>query len=394
MTTKQKVLASHFVPKWLPLTQTWLYNQIKYLPSDIESHIFCEKTSNLEHFPIKNLCSFENANIWQKKYDYAQLRLGFRRHLGFLANAVKRCKPQILHTHFGEFGWKNQAVATEAGIKYVVTFYGHDVNRLPTVDPSWNSKYRSLFDTADLILCEGPHMARCIASLGCPKEKIKVHHLGIEVDKIHVTPRQWRHGEKLRVLIASGFREKKGIPFALKALAQLQKSIALEVTVIGDATPTTSRSVDEKTKILKTVEDYKLTSKVRFMGFQPHDVLFKEAYQHHIFLSPSITAADGDTEGGAPISIIEMAATGMPVVSTFHCDIPEVIQHGKTGLLADEKDVEGLVRQISWLVNHSEKWSNLASEARRHIEAEYSAIIQGENLARIYRELINDENTL
>ncbi len=70
------------------------------------------------------------------------------------------------------------------------------------------------------------------------------------------------------------------------------------------------------------------------MGYQPHSTLFAEAYRHHIFLSPSVTASTGDTEGGAPVSLIEMAATGMLIVSTTHCDIPEVIKHGVTGLLA------------------------------------------------------------
>jgi len=74
------------------------------------------------------------------------------------------------------------------------------------------------------------------------------------------------------------------------------------------------------------------------LGFQPHAILFEEAYKNHIFLSPSVTALDGDTEGGAPVTIIEMAATGMPIISTKHCDIPEVIKDGVTGFLANERD--------------------------------------------------------
>ncbi len=52
--------------------------------------------------------------------------------------------------------------------------------------------------------------------------------------------------------------------------------------------------------------------------------------RHHLFLSPSVTAPDGDSEGGAPVSIIEAAATGMPVVSTTHCDIPQAVDDGVT----------------------------------------------------------------
>ena len=94
------------------------------------------------------------------------------------------------------------------------------------------------------------------------------------------------------------------------------------------------------------IEKYNLRSKVRLLGYQPFSVMLEEAYGHHIFLSPSVTASDGDTEGGAPVGIIEMTASGMPVISTTHCDIPEVIQNGVTGLLAEERDVEGLIDNV------------------------------------------------
>jgi len=58
-------------------------------------------------------------------------------------------------------------------------------------------------------------LAESILKLGCPPDKVKVHHLGVEVEKIHYKPRRWSTGTPLRVLIASSFREKKGIPIAL-----------------------------------------------------------------------------------------------------------------------------------------------------------------------------------
>ena len=141
----------------------------------------------------------------------------------------------------------------------------------------------------------------------------------------------------------------------------------------------------EKQKIMETIEKHNLHSKVRLLGYQPHSVFFKEAYQHHIFLSPSITASSGDTEGGAPVSIIEMAATGMPIVSTNHCDIPEVILDGVTGLLAEERDVAGLVTHLQHLINYSEKWLDMLEAGRKHLETEYDVRIQSARLAAIYK---------
>ena len=113
----------------------------------------------------------------------------------------------------------------------------------------------------------------------------------------------------------------------------------------------------------------------------------EEARRHHVFLSPSVTASDGDTEGGAPVSLIEMSASGMMIVSTTHCDIPGVILDGKTGLLAPERDVDGLVERLQWIVAHPEQWMEMQRAGRAHIEAEFDARRQGERLGEIYRDL-------
>ena len=92
------------------------------------------------------------------------------------------------------------------------------------------------------------------------------------------------------------------------------------------------------------------------MGYQPHSTFLREAYENHIFISPSITANDGDTEGGAPVSIIEMAASGMPIISTRHCDIPNVVIDNKTGWLTKERDAKGIYNCLKWIIKYPDKW--------------------------------------
>jgi colanic acid/amylovoran biosynthesis glycosyltransferase len=170
-------------------------------------------------------------------------------------------------------------------------------------------------------------------------------------------------------------------------LGQLKEEIPLQITVIGDATAE-ERSQDEKRHIQEVVKRYNLSPCIRFRGFQPHGSLFEEAYTHHVFLSPSVTAADGDTEGGAPVSIIEMAASGMPIVSSFHCDIPEVIKDGETGLLARERHVSELREKVLWLVHNTDSWRQILDNGRKRIEDQFDARVQGEVLSRRYRELV------
>jgi len=186
--------------------------------------------------------------------------------------------------------------------------------------------------------------------------------------------------------MAGSFREKKGFPYAIEALARLRQSVPLEITLIGDQHGE-PRTIEEKHKILAAIANGGLRDCTRMPGYQPYRVVMEEARRHHVFLSPSVTASDGDTEGGAPVSLIEMSASGMMIVSTTHCDIPGVILDGKTGLLAPERDVDGLVERLQWIVAHPEQWMEMQRAGRAHIEAEFDARRQGERLGEIYRDL-------
>ncbi len=305
--------------------------------------------------------------------------------LFWLYQMIRKIRPDIVHSHFGTTAWFNSLLLRFTSVKHVVTFYGLDVNMIPKQQPKWIGRYHSLFKSADLFLCEGPHMIKQLIAMGCPKEKVKLQHLGIEVDKIAYHPRHWHNDEPLRILIAASFREKKGIPYALKALAELQQLVSLEITIIGDATPE-PRSQSEKQKILTILEDSGLKEKTTLLGYQPYAVLFEEAYKNHIFISPSVTAADGDTEGGAPVSIIEMMATGMPVVSTTHCDIPEEVQYGIKDWLVPERNVTGLVNKLKWLIENANDWRTMLDIGRAHIEKEYDAKKQEQRLGEIYNK--------
>jgi colanic acid/amylovoran biosynthesis glycosyltransferase len=385
-----KLRIVHSYPIWIPQTQTWMYNQLRFLPKDkVETYVVCETTENLDQFPTPNLYSLDQTSLFRQLWDHLLRKYKIRNHLGYLTQIIDKKNAHILHSHFGNIGWSNIGAPHSINTKHVVTFYGLDVNMLPQSNAIWYKRYADLFSQADLFLCEGPYMARSINKLGCPKHKIKVHHLGIEIGNIKFSPRRWSSNETLRILIAGSFREKKGITYALKALEEIRKTLSIEITIIGDANNSKSDQL-EKQRILETIDEMKLPNHIKLMGYQPYEVLFKEAYKHHIFLSPSVTAKDGDTEGGAPVSIIEMMATGMIVISTKHCDIPNLISNGNTGLLAEERDVTGLVSKINWAIANPDKWLNIQENARKHVENNFDALAQGEKLAQLYQDLCNE----
>jgi len=386
----RRLAVLHAVPHWLPQTATWLHNQVRFLPDSVESHVFCETAGNLDQFPVENLHVLRRSPA-RFFWDRGLRRLGVRPFLGAVGEVARRTGARILHSHFGNVGAVNVTPARNAGLAHAVTFYGLDVTFLPRENPRWLDRYCRLFATCDRVFCEGPHMGRTIEALGCPGEKIRVHHLGVAVDEIPFRPRRPDPGSPVRVLLAGSFREKKGFPIALTALGRIRERFPLEITIIGDA-PADERGVREKARILEALRANDLEGQTRLLGYQPHRTIFEEAERHHVFLSPSIHATDGDTEGGAPVSIIEMAASGMAIVSTTHCDIPEVVLDGKTGLLAPEGDVDGLAARLEHLLGHSETWPEMLRAGRDHVEREFDARRQGAQLAGLYEEIIRDRS--
>ena len=375
----------HYSPVWLEQTQTWLFNQIHSLPKNIESHVVCRSTRNLEQFKIGNVHCLKRDNKAHYLLSKLMWLSGAKSYNGYLTHQIDRLQPDLIHSHFGNNGWMNLRIAQRHELPHVVTFYGQDVSMLPTRNPAWRDRYRQLFAAPQtLFLCEGNHMAACLVNMGCDPAKIRIQHLGVAVDRIDYRPRQWLPGNTLKVLIAASFREKKGIPYALEALAVIRDHYPIEITLIGDA-----GSREEKQLILQTLDRHNLRSCTRQLGFKPYSTFFSEAYRHHLFLSPSVTAADGDTEGGAPVSVIEMVASGMPVVSSLHCDIPEVIKQGETGWLAEERNVEQISHCILRWLDRPNSWKAWLDAGRSHVEKEYSCQLQALRLSEHYHSLIN-----
>ena len=349
---KIKLNIVHSTPLWLPQTQTWMYNQIcRLCNNSIENHIVCERTINLDQFHAPNIHCLAESSYLRFLWEKCMRKCHVRNHLCFLVDIIKKYNIQIVHSHFGNTGWFDLGAVSQTGVKHVVSFYGHDVKLLPTQQPEWKKRYQELFEKADLFLCEGPYMAKCIANLGCSEKKLKIQRLGIELDNIPFISRTIQKDNNVNILIAGTFREKKGIPDALEAIAiAKEKYPRIRVTVVGDSTGLVHEEIEKK-KILQVIKQFKLEPIIRMTGFQSKDSLKKEAYKHHIFISPSVTSSDGDTEGGAPVTIIEMAASGMPVISTLHCDIPFVLGKMNAMHLVHERDPKALADKILEMIN-------------------------------------------
>ncbi len=390
MRRDHKKIVVHDVGVWLARTKTWLYSEVTGIGPGWEAWVMANRSQNLSEFPYDKLFSIRDRYGYLRWFfEQGSYRIGVCKQCPSIKKFVKKLQPDVLHSHFGPCGWRNIKLAKSTGAKHVVSFYGYDVTLTPQKS-LWRKRYKELFDKVDAVLCEGPYMASAIQKLGCPEEKIHLYHLGVDVDLIKLNEPTWQQGRPLRILMAATFTEKKGLPYGFEAIGGLlaiRPDLDIRITLVGGSSKAKGYS-KEKEKIMRVISDKGLRDKVDMKGFCSYSELLRLAAVHDIFLSPSVTARNGDTEGGAPVSIIEMAAAGLIIVSTMHCDIPNVLGKTNRQLLANERDSDGLINTLNWLVENPDQWKIIAIENRRLIEDKYNIKNQGVELARIYENLL------
>ena len=194
-----------------------------------------------------------------------------------------------------------------------------------------------------------------------------------------------KNENELHLLQMSNFFEKKGQAYTLEAFMQALKTCPnLLLTFVG------SDSENIKLKLQEKVNKNHLEDKVFFLDFVDFLKLNNFLKPFHVFIQPSCYADNRDCEGGAPVVILDAEATGMPVIATTHCDIPQEVVHKKTGYLSQEKNVNALTESvIRFYRMTNETYTTFSVEARKHIETNFDSIKNSASLKNIYLEHVN-----
>jgi colanic acid/amylovoran biosynthesis glycosyltransferase len=288
----------------------------------------------------------------------------------------------LLHAHFGPSGVRALTYKRGTRLPLVTTFYGYDVSALAR-RRVWLRRYSRLFDQGDLFLVEGPSMADKLAALGCPRGKIEIQRIGIPVEEIAFRPRAPKPaGTTAVALFAGRFIEKKGLLAALAACAEARKRTqAFEFRIIGDG--------PLREQVANAIARLDMGSYVKLLGFLGYAEYLKEMAAADFFLHPSVTASDGDSEGGAPTTILEAQASGLPIVSTTHADIPNVVLPGRSALLGPEGDETTLAEHIRVLVAEPQRRASMGAAGRRFVEEHDDVRRHAELLEDRYARLLN-----
>ncbi|MBA4820269.1 colanic acid biosynthesis glycosyltransferase WcaL [Pantoea ananatis] len=297
-----------------------------------------------------------------------------------VANARQTYVADVFLVHFGYAGALANKLR-ELGIlkgKQATVFHGADISRRHILDEH-KQDYRNLFQQSELMLPISHLWQNKLIEMGCPPEKIHVTRMGIEPEKFNFQPRDAFH-TPLRIVSVARLTEKKGLDVAVKASAILkQRGGQFQYTIIGNG--------DQDQMMRDFIAREEMDDCVTMPGFKPQEEIRQALNEADIFLLPSKTAADGDMEG-IPVALMEAMAVGLPVVSTFHSGIPELIENNVSGWLVKEDDAEALAETLLKLSEGAVDVAPVVAAARHKVETEFNQHIAYRELAQILEQMV------
>lgn len=322
--------------------------------------------------PSESVRSLGQAGPFTRHLNRLALRM---RHMApYFAGQIRREGCRLVHAQSGLEAPYGAWLARRTRLPLVVTFRG------PELSPSKpRQAVERVFPEARLFLASTRSVRKQLLDLGCSEERVRVHHPGVDLDRIPFAERRPDGDSPVNVLIVGRMVERKGIGYALQAFASVRRyQRRLALTLIGDG--------PERPAVEAQLRQLGLTD-TRVLGWQPREVVLAEMLRAHIYLQPSVTAADGDAEG-IPLALVEAQATGLPVIATWHSGIPELVVDGRSGYLVSERNSHGLAERLRQLVEHPETWGPFGRAGRDAVERDFSLRRQSAILESYYDELL------
>jgi len=277
-----------------------------------------------------------------------------------LGRFFRRFGVDVILAEFGDAGADVAPVAAEFGIPLVVHFHGHDAHRQTLLTEELLQKYQFMFQSASAVLVVSRFMHRTLVELGCPEHKLIYNPYGPRPKFFDIRP------DYAPVVLSVGrFTDIKANYLVLMAFQQaLQRVPAARLVMAGDG------ELLETCRTLAKV--WGIQDSVDFPGPVPHARVHELFAHARCFVQHSVIPSYGDAEG-TPNTILEASAGGLPVVATRHAGIPDVVVHGETGFLVDERDVAGMADYLVKLLSDANAAASLGDQARQRIGQHFSS---------------------
>ncbi len=265
----------------------------------------------------------------------------------FLKKAIVRYliknRIELILAEYGPVGVQMMEIAKDTGIPLVVNFHGYDVYH-QKIKSVFNESYKELFKNAVALIAVSKQMKEELISMGADEKKIVYHPAFVDLELFEY------HDVSINapVFLSVGrFSETKSPHLTILAFEKVLLKIPdAKLVMIGKDG---GGELFEACKIL--VRSLRIENKVEFKKILSPLAVYEEMKKAKVFVQHSVTTPINNDKEGTPIAVLEAMATGLPVVSTRHGGIAEVITENETGFLVDEYDVNGMANAMLRLVS-------------------------------------------
>jgi len=272
-----------------------------------------------------------------------------------VADEVRERRADRVHAHWATWpalvAW---AVGRLEGIPYSITAHAHDIF-LP------NPMLRRKIEESEFAVTISDFNRRFLAERcgATAAGRIRVIHCGLPLEAY---PRRRPAAAEGGPLLVSVGRlvDYKGFPVLLRAVALVRaRSREVVCEIVGEG-PLEGRLREEVGRL--GLEDV-----VRLRGARTQDEVRDLLRAAAVCVLASERGRDGQMDG-IPVVLMEAMALGAPVVSTRISGIPEIVEDGVTGLLAEPGSPESLAAAIERILGDANLAARLADAARLRIE--------------------------
>lgn len=277
-----------------------------------------------------------------------------------LERYLQRCGAAAVLAEYGPTGVRVLPACRRAGVPLVVHFHGADAYKERWLR-EYGPLYPSIWRGAGAVIATSREMEARLLGFGAPRERLFYNPCGADTSLFcDANPRS----APPTFLAVGRFVDKKAPYLTLQAFQRLlARCPAAHLTMVGDG------PLWERCRALAGA--LRMAGSVEFTGALSPSAVAGRMRHARGFVQHSIHAPDGDAEG-TPVSVLEAGAAGLPVVSTRHAGIGDVVVHGRTGFLTAEGDVDGMAQYWVRLANDPALAAEMGRAAQHHVRARFS----------------------
>ncbi|MEL7305162.1 MAG: glycosyltransferase family 4 protein [Myxococcota bacterium] len=252
-----------------------------------------------------------------------------------LAPALARYNPDVVLCEYGETGEVVFTATERLGLPLVVHVHGFDASQNLS-NPRYRERIGALLAAGVHVIAPSAHLCRVLMTL-CGRGH--VHAIPASPDVRALMSRPTRTKTSDPSIVAVGRLTGKKCPVGLlETFARVRAEIpSAKMTWVGDG--------PERDHVLTRAGELALGTSFVLPGALEHERVLGLMSESWVFAQHSVTSVTGDREG-LPVAIMEAMALGLPVVATAHSGIPEAVESGVTGWLANEYDFDGMARHL------------------------------------------------